>query len=305
MSGAVTNEPAPVAEPEDRPEPAAPVRSDPLGIIAGGGALPRLLAEALEKAGRPVHVIALHGFAESWVNNFPHSVARLAQVGHVITGLRRAGCREVCLVGSLARPALFSLLPDLTGLMLAPRFMKLFREGDDGLLRGINAILEERGFVIVGASAYLGDLLAPVGKMGARKPDMVDLADIARAAEIVEGLGALDIGQGAVVARMRVLAVETVQGTDVMLEKLVGDRRRGGAPIPSGVLFKAPKPGQDRRVDMPTIGPQTVSRVREAGLSGIAVAAGEVFVLEPEEVVRAADREGVFVFGWRPDEAVE
>ncbi len=141
--------------------------------------------------------------------------------------------------------------------------------------------------------------------MGARKPEMADLADIARAAEIVEGLGALDIGQGAVVARMRVLAVETVQGTDVMLEKLVGDRRRGGAPIPSGVLFKAPKPGEDRRVDMPTIGPQTVSRVRQAGLSGIAVAAGEVFVLEPEEVVRAADREGVFVFGWRPDEAVE
>lgn len=289
--------------PAAAPQAETPPADGPLGVIAGAGALPRLLAEAETRAGRAVHVIALRGFAENWVEQYPHSVAGIGQVGRVIAGLRRAGCSRVCLAGSLARPALFSLMPDFTGLMLAPRFMRLFREGDDGLLRGVNEILEERGFTIVGASDHLGDLLAPEGPLSARRPSPADLEDIARAAEIVETLGALDIGQGAVVARHRVLAVETVQGTDAMLAKLDGDRRRGGAPIPSGVLFKAPKPGQDRRVDMPTIGPQTILGVKKAGLDGVAVAAGEVFVLEPEEVARLADREGVFVYGWRPRSA--
>lgn len=269
-----------------------------LGIVAAGGALPRLLAEAERRAGREAHVVALRGLAGDWIHDHPHSVAGIGQVGRVIAALKRAGCRRVCMAGGLARPALFSLWPDATGLRLAPRFIRLFRKGDDGLLRGVAQIFEERGFAVIGAADLLGELLAPPGALGTRAPSAADLEDIGLAARIVAALGPLDIGQGAVVARRRCLAIETVQGTDAMLEKLVGDRRRGGAPIPSGVLFKAPKPDQDRRLDLPTIGPATLRAAKRAGLDGVAVAAGEVFVLDPAETARVADAEGLFVYGW-------
>ena len=154
---------------------------------------------------------------------------------------------------------------------------------------------------MVGAHELLGDLVAPSGPIGARTPSGRDLEDAGRAAEIVEALGRVDVGQGAVVAHGRCLAVETVQGTDAMLTSLRGDKRRAGAPIPSGLLYKAPKPGQDMRMDMPAIGPETMLRVKEAGLNGVAVRAGGVIVLDIAATASAADKAGVFFYGWDPE----
>ncbi|MBX2854013.1 MAG: UDP-2,3-diacylglucosamine diphosphatase LpxI [Rhodobacteraceae bacterium] len=270
----------------------------PLGVVAGAGALPRLVAEAERRHGGAAHIVALRGFAEDWVNGWPHTVAGVGQVGLVFSSLRRAGCTRVCLAGGLSRPVIWRLRPDLTGLKVAAEALQLLRKGDDGLLRGLAKIFEARGFRLIGAHELLEDLLAPAGALTEKQPGKHDLSDVARAAEIVEALGRVDVGQGAVVAHGRCLAVETVQGTDAMLAKLEGDDRRSGAPVPSGVLYKAPKPGQDKRMDLPAIGPRTVRLAKAAGLNGVVVKAGEVFLLDPAETAAAAREAGLFVYGY-------
>ncbi len=216
------------------PEASPPVASaGALGVLAGRGALPRLVAEAERRRGGAVFVIALRGFAEAWVEDWPSATAGLGQVGRIFGLLRAAGCDRVCFAGGLSRPSLFSLRFDFTALRVAPMMARLLRKGDDGLLRGLAAIFESRGFAMVGAHELLGDLVAPAGPLGARRPSARDREDILRAAEIVEAVGRVDVGQGAVVAEGRCLGVETVQGTDAMLAALKGERRRGGAPRPS------------------------------------------------------------------------
>lgn len=287
-------------------EPAATARAGgALGVIAGGGVLPRLVAEAERDHGGRVFVIALRGSAGEWVADWPHARAGVGQAGRIFTELRRAGCDRVCFAGGLSRPSLLRLRFDFTALRVAPRVARLMRRGDDGLLRGLAEIFEARGFALVGADALLSDCLAPAGPLTSRAPRRDDRRDIARAAEIVRAVGAVDVGQAAVVARGRCLGVEAVQGTDALLQGLSGETRRGGAPIPAGALYKAPKPSQDRRLDLPAIGPQTVAGVRSAGLNGVAVQAGGVFVLEIEKTLAAAEAAGVFVYGWRDGEQAD
>ncbi|MEM1419432.1 MAG: UDP-2,3-diacylglucosamine diphosphatase LpxI [Pseudomonadota bacterium] len=273
-----------------------------LGVVAGGGALPRLVCEAERNAGGDPFVIALRANAGDWVSDYENTVSGPGQVGRIFAALSGAGCGRVCFAGALQRPSLSNVRFDFTALRVLPVMRRLMRQGDDGLLRGLAQIFEARGFTMVGAHELLGELLAPMGPLGARTPNQSDLTDIERAAEIVAALGAVDVGQGAVVARGRCLAVETVQGTDVMLGRLEGDTRRGGAPIPSGVLYKSPKPDQDLRLDLPAIGPETIRRAATAGLNGVAVRSGGVFILDVDETIAAADAAGVFLFGWDPEE---
>lgn len=275
-----------------------------LGVIAGAGALPRLVAAAERRAGGEPHILALRGWAEDWVAGYDHQVIGVGQVGGIFAALKRAACRRVCFAGALSRPSLWGLRIDITGMIVAARVARLMRQGDDAMLRGFAGMFEERGFRLVGASELLTECLAPRGALTRRRPSRRDLSDAARAAQIIEQLGVVDVGQAAVVAIGRCLAVETVQGTDAMLAKLKGDRRRGGARIPSGVLVKAPKPTQDLRLDLPAIGPRTVTGVADAGLNGIIVPAGRVFLLEAEETLKAADAAGVFIYGSAADSAV-
>ncbi len=275
-----------------------------VGIIAGSGALPRLIAEARAKEGAGYHVVALQDAAGEWIESHPHTAASLGKVGGIMKSLRAAGCDAIVFAGGLARPSLSSLTPDWKGAMLAPRITRLFAQGgDDALLRGIAEIFEEEGFRVLGAHELLEGLLAPEGSIGGLKPSAQDLADIERAAEIVCTLGALDVGQGAVVANNLCLAMEAIEGTDGMLARVAAlpKRRRNAAPPPSGVLFKAPKPEQDRRVDLPAIGPDTIKAAKAAGLNGVAVEAGGVFILGLEETAQAADEAGLFLWGRAPE----
>lgn len=275
-------------------------------MIAGGGALPRLVAEAEARAGGAAFIVGLRGFVDPWIADWPHRTCGVGQPGGIFAALRAAGCRRVCFAGGLSRPSfrtLFTTLRfDVTGLRIAPRIARLLRQGDDGLLRGLAEIFEAEGFTLVAAQELLGELLAPPGPLGSVSPSAADLQDIRRAASVVDALGAVDVGQGAIVAQGRCLGVETVFGTDAMLGDVAARPRRHGAAIPSGALFKAPKPGQDQRLDLPAIGPRTIEAVRAARLNGVAVAAGAVFVLEPDATVAAADAAGLFVYGWTPSD---
>lgn len=267
-----------------------------LGVIAGRGDLPRLIAEAQAQAGRPCLVVAFEGAAPDWIGAHRHLVAPLEKPGRVFAALRDAGVDRVAFAGGMARPTLRPLAFDLTAARLAPRLVPLLKQGDDALLRGLAGIFESEGFALVGAHELLAHLLAPAGDMAARAADADDRRDIARAAELVAALGALDVGQGAVVAGGLCLGLETLQGTDAMLGFAAATpaalRRR------PGVLYKAPKPGQDRRMDLPAVGVETLRRAAEAGLAGVAVAAGGVLLLDPAAMRAEADRLGLFLHGW-------
>jgi UDP-2,3-diacylglucosamine hydrolase len=273
---------------------------DPLALICGGGSLPLAVAEAVTRRGRRVVLFPIRGWADQEaVEQYPHCWLALAQVGSFLRHAKREGCRDVAFIGTAVRPPLRSLRIDWEMLRLLPRVWRMYRGGDDHLLSGIARVFEEYGFRIVGAHEVAPEILMPEGRVGSVGPAPQDLADIARGLALLRATGPFDVGQAAVVAVNHVLAVEAAEGTDGMLARIAELRDRGRIPTPpgTGVLVKAPKANQDRRIDLPTIGPRTVEEVARAGLAGIAIMAGEAIIAEPAAVAAAADRERVFVLG--------
>jgi hypothetical protein len=271
-----------------------------LGILAGGGPLPGHLIEACRAAGRPYFVIAFESHADADViGDAPHAWVRLGAASETLGLLHTQGVEEIVMAGPVTRPSLRDLSPDARAAKFLAR--GLLNRGDDGLLGAIVRILEEEeGFRVVGADSILTDLRAVSGPFGACQPDDDARADIARGVEVVRRLGELDIGQAVVVRAGIVLGVEAAEGTAGLLARIAAFRedRRGG------VLVKLAKPRQERRADLPTIGPDTVTAAAAAGLAGIAVTAGATLVVDRAEVVARADAASLFVCGIRPSEFV-
>lgn len=273
-----------------------------LAIIAGEGDLPRLLAEEVERSNRPYSVVRFSSAAFDWESAHPVITAQFEKPGRLFSDLRRADCGEVVFAGSMVRPVLNPWRFDLTLMRLAPKLLPGLRDGDDGTLRVLAEVFEAEGFRIVAAQEILTDLVVPAGVMTQTAPSAADMKDAARAARIVSALGSVDVGQAAIVSQGICLGVESVQGTDALLDfvaRTVSDLRPDRR-VRRGVLFKAPKPGQDRRMDLPAIGPETVSRIVKAGLAGIVVEAGGALLVEREKAIAAADGQGVFIWGREP-----
>lgn len=265
---------------------------DVLGILAGGGALPVVVAKAAERAGRPVHIVAIDGFAGAEIERFPHTRISLGQLDRLVGALRGAGARDLVIVGTLARPDLTKLRFDLGILRYAATARSLMRGGDDALLRRVVRFFESLGFTVRGVSEIAPELAAMAGPLGALHPDAAQLEALQRGRALIAALAPFDVAQAAVCDGARALAVEGADGTDAMLSRLASSERRPGA-----VLVKLPKPGQELRVDMPVIGLETVRRAAAAGLAGIAVAAGRTLVMDKAETIALADREGLFLVG--------
>jgi lipid-A-disaccharide synthase len=271
----------------------AAASSRKLGIIAGSGALPGLLIAASRAAGRPYFVLGLTGFAEPRaLNQEPDAWLRLGEAGRALDLLKTAGVGEVVMAGAVKRPKLADLRPDARGAQFLARIAGRAL-GDDGLLAAIVAEVEREGFRVVGADAILADLLAPLGPLGAHRPDDAALADIAIGVAAAAELGRRDIGQAVVVRNREVLGEEDAVGTDALLARCVARLKAGGG----GVLVKVKKPQQERRVDLPTIGVETVGNAAAVGLRGIAVEAGQSLIIDRPAVVAAADAAGLFVVG--------
>ena len=269
-----------------------------LGILAGGGPFPGRVAEAAVGHGRPVFVVGFEGFAEpSVIAGFQHAFVRLGAAGQMLQLLREHGCRELVLVGPVRRPSLLSLRPDAEGMRIVARIGRAAFGGDDGLLAAVVRVLAEEGFQVRGAHEILADALAPPGLLGRTGPDAQAAADIARGVAVVQALGGVDVGQACVVQLGCVLAVEAIEGTDRMLARASAL----ALPGPGGVLVKLVKPGQDRRTDLPTIGPCTIEGAHAAGLRGIAFEAGGTMVTDIAACIAAADRLGVFLLGLDAD----
>lgn len=270
----------------------------PLAIVCGGGVLPFAVADAVRSRGQEVVLFAIKGAADaSRVKSYPHRWIRVGDAGKLFAGLREEGCRDVVLIGSLTRPSIKQIRPSFRTLMLLPRILSAFRGGDDHLLSKLERIFAHYGIRVVASHEIAPEILAGEGDLTARRPTDGDHADIARGLELLHAIGPYDVGQAAVVVNQHVLAVEAIEGTDKMLARIARLRLEGrvNTPIGAGVLVKAPKPAQDRRFDLPAVGPQTVVAVKEAGLAGIAVVAGETIIAEPAEMVRAADASNMFV----------
>jgi len=275
----------------------------PLGIIAGSGPIPLMLAEHCAAEGRPCFIAGILGAAVPQIARYPHQWVGIGAVGALMRALRQHDCEEVVFIGAVRRPDLRHLKLDWGGMRFLPRYARAALGGDDQLLRALVIEFERHGFKVVGAHEVLADIAAPAGQLGQIAPRPEHQADIARALHVARQTGALDIGQGVVVCGGVVLAVEAAEGTDAMLMRCAqlpaslratpdtdGGRRRG-------VLIKLPKPGQERRIDMPAIGVTTLHLAAAAGLAGIAFEAGGALLVDAGALIQEADARGMFLIG--------
>jgi hypothetical protein len=270
-----------------------------LGILAGGGRLPGQVAAAARAAGHEVFIVVLEGFADpALLGAWPHEVIRIGAAGRIMAALRAHGCRDVVLVGTVRRPSLLDLRPDAEGARMLARIGRAAFAGDDGLLAAVVKVLGEEGFRVLGIQEILNEALGPAGLLSRAAPDAAAMADVRRGVAVTLALGAIDVGQGCVVQQGIVLAVEAAEGTDAMLARCAPLARPG----PGGVLVKLVKPGQERRADLPTIGPQTLRGAAAAGLRGVAFEAGGTILAEREAAIAAADAAGLFLLGLGPED---
>jgi DUF1009 family protein len=274
-----------------------------LGLIAGGGELPRAVAEAARAAGRAVFVVPLIGsFSEDWVKDFPHEFHSPGEPGRIIKALKAGGAAEVLLAGRVDRPKFSEMKLDAKGMLLLPKAVAAAKKGDDALLRFIVGICEDEGLKAVSVAEAAPSLVADEGALGRIAPGEEHFGDIIQAFKIVHALGALDVGQAAVVCEGLALSVEAAEGTDAMLTRIATLREslRGTANRKRGVLVKALKPTQDAKTDMPVVGVQTVRNAAGVFLAGIALEAGAALILDKAAVAAEADRLGLFITGIKP-----
>ncbi len=265
-----------------------------LGILAGGGRLPAQVAAAAQAAGRRVFMIGLEGFADrGMLAGWPHEVIRIGAAGRILGALRKNGCEDVVLIGPVRRPSMLDLRPDTEGMRILGRIGRAAFMGDDGLLAAVIKVLGDEGFRVIGAQEIMQDVLGPTGLLTRTAPDAQAMADIQRGVIVARTLGEVDVGQGCVVQQGMVLAVEAAEGTDAMLARCVALKRPGAG----GVLVKLVKPGQERRADLPTIGPETLRGAAAAGLRGVAFEAGGTILAERDASIAMADGAGLFLLG--------
>lgn len=274
----------------------------PIGIVAGCGSLPCIIADAAVASGIPLHVVGIRGEASDDIERFPHTWIKWGEVGKLFAALNNNDCRDLVIIGGVNRPDFDNIRIDFGALKTLPFLLSLAKGGDDYVLSRIVRFFEDNGYRVHGAGDVLPDLLAAEGTLTTKTPSAEDKADIAAAFNVVRTLGQLDIGQAAVVARGHVLAVEAAEGTDAMLARCAEIRKLGRFHgTRKGVLVKAPKPGQEERIDMPTIGAETMRKAAAAGLAGVAVAAGRVLMAERAETVQTANAHKLFLVGERWD----
>lgn len=274
-----------------------------LGIVAGGGELPLRVARAALASGRPVFAAVIEGWADPapWAG-IPHLHIRVGATGRILEAFHAHGVRQLVLAGAAKRPSMLHIAQgvDAAGRRLLGKLGRAMFLGDDGFLRGVARVLGEEGFEVVAPHAVLADLLPPAGLLtqGTAPPDAIARADIARGIAVARALGAVDVGQAVVVQQGLVLGVEAIEGTDALLARCATLRREG----PGGVLVKLAKPGQDRRLDLPGLGPATVAGAAAAGLRGIVIEAGGAVLLDRATTLASAEAAGIFLLAIQPDE---
>jgi DUF1009 family protein len=272
----------------------------PLALVCGAGQFPLAVADAVTAAGRPIYLIGVRGAADPSISKYPHGWIGMGRLGRMLKLARDAGARDIAFVGAVPRPAAsLDFIPDLRFLGLMLRYLG---GGDNDMLAHFAREVERDGFKVRGVHEIAPGLILPAGVIGRHAPSPEAIAAARLGMDVLGALGPYDIGQGAVVADRRIVAIEAAEGTDGMLERVAGLRAAGRLKIAASksVFVKAAKRGQDLRLDTPAIGLATVQKAKPAGLAGISVAAGEVMTPDLGALISAADQAGLFILGTEP-----
>lgn len=264
-----------------------------LGIIAGGGNLPKKVIQVCRQTNRPHFIIAFEGMTDAdTVGGSPHVFRGLGEMDNNLKTLHDEGCEEVTFVGRIERPSFSTLKMDkrAAGLM-AKAALRGF--GDNAVLSLILEELEKDGFKVLGAQDLLSDIMAPAGVLGSVQPDAQAERDIKKGQEILRQMAPADVGQSAIIQQEMTLGVEAIEGTDALIERCAGNKRDG----PAAILVKMRKTNQETRIDLPTIGPETIKKLHAAGFRGAAIEAGGTIIINRPEVIELANKHGIFVIG--------
>ena len=270
-----------------------------VGIFAGRGSLPSELADHLRSIGHEPFILGIEGEVEPWINDYQNELFVWGKLGRFFKHLKSNNIKQVIFAGGVTRPTLRFRDMDWGGVVSLSKVMAFMVGGDNSLLTGLMKLFDQHGVKVIGAHEIMPELLTPKGLLFGRKPSKKALHNIDKAFEACKALGALDIGQAAVAVGGRVVAVEGIEGTDGMLERIASMRASGRLfeDGKHGVLVKTMKPDQDMRADLPTIGPQTIEGLIKAGLKGVAIEAGHSLLLEKQLTLELAKQAGVFVYG--------
>jgi DUF1009 family protein len=264
-----------------------------LGMIAGGGMMPVEIIKYCNENNIEIYVVGLESFAtEEQLKEAPHSFAKIGEAGKILKTFKNNGVKNVVLAGGIKRPSFKTLIPDWEGVKIVAK-LAAKSMGDDGVFRIAIDEIEKRGFKVVGIEDVVPGMMFAEGIYGKIKPSAEDMTDINRGITVAKALGAVDVGQAVVVQEGRVLAVEAVEGTDMMLSRAATVKQAGKAPV----MVKIRKPGQELRVDMPAMGLLTIEQLKKYGIKGIAVEAGGILLIEREAVIKQADEAGIFIIG--------
>lgn len=271
-----------------RPEPHS---LPPIALIAGRGDLPRLLLEVFKAQQRPFVVLALKEQTdEELVKGLPHLWLSFGEIGKALNYFKVHHIQDIVMAGTMTRPSLSGIKPDWEGVKWLAK-LTTRALGDDQLLQHIIKLIEKAGYHVVSPQEILSDLLPLEGNLTSHMPDEQARRDIKRGVSILAVLSPADVGQAVVVQQDLVLGVEAIEGTEALLHRVKFLKRPG----PGGVLIKIPKRGQEERIDLPTIGPETIHQVKAADLRGIAIQAEKTLILKKEETLALAEKEGLFL----------
>lgn len=267
---------------------------DNIGIIAGQGNLPKEVYQACKESGIKTTYIALKDIADFLPEGESHvATIKLTAIGKIINHLKDKYINNVIFVGSLKRPSLSSLIPDFEGAKLLVRLQRLRKAGDDALFQEIFKFMHEQGFNILGVKDVAPNLIVERGLLNSHKITHNEVNDINWGFHIAKKIGELDIGQSISVQEGAVLAVEAIDGTDALIKKTKELHFKGNG----GILVKIKKPQQSDKIDLPTIGKETIIKLKENGFAGVAIEAGDSIILDRAETLKLADKNNIFVYG--------
>ena len=264
-----------------------------LGILAGNGTMPKEVIEHCKATGRDFFVVGIEPYIITDVlHNVPHILIKIGEFGKIIKNFQINQVKEIVFAGGIRRPSYKEFIPDWEGAKLMTK-LAIKKMGDDDIFRAIINEIETKGFKVVGVHEVMPQILLSEGVHSKTKPTKEDMEDIQIGIKVAKTLGAVDVGQACVVQEGIILAVEAREGTDNMLERILPLKRSGKAPI----LVKMVKPGQEMRVDLPTIGPKTIESMKKNGVKGIALEIGGTIFLEKEKVIKMVDEAKIFIVG--------
>ncbi|MGC6506440.1 MAG: LpxI family protein [Coraliomargaritaceae bacterium] len=267
--------------------------AEPIGLIAGKGEYPILTAAAIQKAGLPLRVVSFAGETDThFIAGLPsknHIQIKVGQLGKLLKSLDKLGCRYAIMAGQITPKRLFhGLQPDLKTLRI---LNSLKTRNAETIFGAIASEIESIGIHMLDARAFLDNQLSNLGNMTTRKTK-VDQSSIDHGIQIAKGIAELDIGQGVVVRKGTVLAVEAYEGTDSML-------RRAGTFKTDDLLFvKTTKHKQDYRFDVPVFGSRTLEIMHETGIQTAALEADRVILLNKAELLQKADSLNITLLGY-------